>query len=195
MARGFGPKVEAMAPRQPSRPELKGGKAGHSNSRINRQLAKRGKYKPRSGPANPKSPGERIRAARRALGLTQRELGEKLRTDQTTVSAWELNKAAKLAGPSLVALAKLLQTTPEAILTGKGWVVPSVELDAKRGNRAAEPYADDLIHLPPRASAGKAIWIPREAPEGFHTMEPAIVLAKVKKALAEGQSVWVIVEP
>ncbi|WP_285605912.1 helix-turn-helix domain-containing protein [Geothrix edaphica] len=183
-----------MAPRQPSRPGTKGSKAGRSKSRINRQLAKRGKYKPRSGPADPKTPGERIRAARRALGLTQRELGEKLRTDQTTVSAWELNKPAKLAGPSLVALAKLLQTSPEAILTGKGWALPSAEPGGEGSDRVAESYADDLVHLPPsRASEGQAIWIPREAPGDFEEMKATLILAKLKKALAEKRPVWVIV--
>lgn len=184
-----------MAPRQPSRPAPKGRKAGHAKSRINRQLVKRGKYKPRSGPADPKTPGERIRAARRALGLTQRELGEKLRTDQTTVSAWELNKPAKLAGPSLVALARLLQTSPEAILTGKGWALPPAEPGSEVSNRAAEAYADDLVHLPlSRASEGQAIWIPREAPADFQAMNAALMVAKLKKALAEGRSVWVIVD-
>ena len=184
-----------MAPRQPSRPGPKGGKAGGSKSRINRQLPKRGKYKPRTGPADPKSPGERIRAARRALRLTQRELGDRLRTDQTTVSAWELDKPAKLAGPSLVALAELLQTSPEAILTGKGWRLPSAEADAGFSGRASEPYAEDLIHLPPHPSGGQAIWMSREDPRGYQALEEVRLLAKLKKALTEGRSIWVIVEP
>lgn len=194
MTGGFRPTVEAMAHRQLSRPGPKGEKARLTKSRINRQLDRRGKYKPRPAPANPKTPGERIRAARGVLGLTQKELGERLRTDQTTVSAWELDKPAKLAGPSLVALAKFLQTTPEAILTGEGWELPSLEPVSGQRDRAAEPYADDLIHLPPPPTGGQAVWVPRRAPEDHHTLDTNQTLARLKRALAEGQSVWVVVE-
>jgi transcriptional regulator with XRE-family HTH domain len=37
----------------------------------------------------PTTLGERIQAARRRTGLTQRELGERLGVDQATVRAWE----------------------------------------------------------------------------------------------------------
>ena len=94
----------------------------------------RGKYRPRRHPENPATPGERIRAARLALGLTQAELAQRLRTDQTTISAWELGKFEKLAGPSLVALAACLQNSEHFAGGGTrlmGWVgaaVPTVEM-------------------------------------------------------------------
>ena len=193
MENGFGPKVEVMAPRLPSRPESKGEKAGTSKSRIKRQLTIRGKYKPRPAPANPKTPGERIRAARRGLNLTQKELGERLLTDQTTVSAWERGISDKLAGPSLVALAQILQTTPQALLTGKGWELPALDPPGVSGNRAAEPYAADLVHLPTAPEAGLALWMPREHPEEHQAMDPRHVQAELKKALTAGRPVWVVV--
>ena len=193
MATRFGPKVEVMAPRLPSRPESKGEKAGKSKSRIKRQLTARGKYKPRPAPANPKTPGERIRAARRALYLTQMELGERLLTDQTTVSAWERGISDKLAGPSLVALAQILQTTPQALLTGKGWELPAPDPAGVPGDRAAEPYAADLVHLPVAPKVGQALWMSRANPEEHQTMDPRQVQAELKKALAEGRPVWVVV--
>lgn len=193
MATRFGPRVEVMAHRLPSRPASKGEKAGLAKSRIKRQLTARGKYKPRSAPANPKTPGERIRAARRELNLTQKELGARLLTDQTTVSAWERGVSDKLAGPSLVALAQILQTTPEALLTGKGWELPASDPVDVRKNRAAEPYAANLVHLPVAPEAGQAIWMPRESPDEHQAMDPRQVQAELKKALAEGRPVWVVV--
>jgi transcriptional regulator with XRE-family HTH domain len=156
-------------------------------------LTARGKYKPRPAPANPKSPGERIRAARRELNLTQKELGERLLTDQTTVSAWERGISDKLAGPSLVALAQTLQTTPDALLTGKGWVLPATDPVEILRNRAAEPYAADLVHLPAAPKVGQALWMPWGSPEEHQAMDQKQVQAELKKALAEGRPVWVVV--
>ncbi len=182
-----------MAPRQPSRPGPKGEKTGETKSRIKRQLVPRGKYRPRKTSTIPKTPGERIRASRLALGLTQKELGERLLTDQTTVSAWERGKSEKLAGPSLVALAMVLQTTPEAILTGVKWERPDPASTPTASNRAAEPYASDLIHLPAPSSTGEALWIPREAPERHQVMGLPEVQAEIQKALRRGRPVWVVV--
>lgn len=182
-----------MAPRQPSRPEPKGEKTGKTKSRIKRQLAPRGKYQPRKASSIPKTSGERIRASRLALGLTQQELGERLLTDQTTVSAWERGKSEKLAGPSLVALAMALQTTPVALLTGMGWERAIPDLPPGKANRAAESYAADLIHLPAAPSAGEAAWVRREAPDHHVVMKPREVQAELKKALRDGRPVWVVV--
>jgi transcriptional regulator with XRE-family HTH domain len=182
-----------MAPRQSSRPRTKGKKLTEPKSRIKPQSIPRGKYRPRKAPGAPHTAGERIRASRTALGLTQRELGEKLLTDQTTVSAWERGKSEKLAGPSLVALAMVLQTTPEALLTGAGWDRAVSGNSSDKANRAAEPYAADLIHLPAAPSVGEAMWVSREAPEHHQAMEPREVQAELKKALHDGRPVWVVV--
>jgi transcriptional regulator with XRE-family HTH domain len=182
-----------MAPRQPSRPEPKGEKTGKTKSRIKRQLAPRGKYRPRKASSIPKTPGERIRASRLALGLTQKELGERLLTDQTTVSAWERGKSEKLAGPSLVALAMVLQTTPEAILTGVKWERPGPSPTPTASDRAAEPYASDLVHLPAAPKAGEAVWVSRDAPDHHQAMGNRMVQAELKKALGKGRPVWVVV--
>lgn len=189
----FGPKVRDMAPRQPSRPESKGKKIADSKTRIKPQLAPRGRYGPRKTLGIPKSPGDRIRASRTAIGLTQKELGEKLLTDQTTVSAWERGRSEKLAGPSLVALAMVLQTTPDALLTGVGWERAIPDPPSGEASRAAEPYAADLIHLPAAPSGGEASWVPREAPDHHLVMKPREIQAELKKALLEGRPVWVVV--
>jgi transcriptional regulator with XRE-family HTH domain len=69
--------------------------------------------------------GERIRAAREALGMSQRELGEAIRASKQAVSFWELGKY--LPGDEYWApLAEHLQV-PVAFLTigvGKGPAPP-----------------------------------------------------------------------
>lgn len=125
--------------------------------------------------------------------MTQKELGERLRTDQTTVSAWELDKPVKLAGPSLVALADLLQTTPEAILTGKGWALPVTGPGESR-SLVAEAYGNDLIQLPVPAEKGALIWIPRNAPAEIQELDLRHAQARLRKALTEGRAVWIVVE-
>jgi transcriptional regulator with XRE-family HTH domain len=182
-----------MASSLPSRPETKGEKAKPSKSRISRVLPKRGKYRPRKAPDKIATAGQRIRAARVALGLTQKELGERLLTDQTTVSAWEKDKSQKLAGPSLVALAELLQTTPEALLTGVGFKVPegpipTHKLVARVANEA------DIIPLPPEPPEGHLAWVEKTTPEQPHVLEGKAALAEIKKALASGRKIWLVVK-
>jgi transcriptional regulator with XRE-family HTH domain len=43
----------------------------------------------------PKTLGERVRAARRREGISQRELAEKLGLDQSTIWAWETGEIRK----------------------------------------------------------------------------------------------------
>jgi len=127
-----------------------------------------------------------------ALGLTQAELGEKLRTDQTTVSAWEKDKT-NLAGPSLVALAELLLTTPEALLTGEGFKVPEVpsstqKLVVRVGSEKR------TVPLPPGPPEGHLAWVEKATPGRANVLGEKEALAALKKALATGRKIWVLVE-
>lgn len=127
-----------------------------------------------------------------ALGMTQAELGEKLRTDQTTVSAWEKNKT-NLAGPSLVALAELLLTTPEALLTGEGFKVPEESISTQKlviciGSEKR------TVPLPPGTPEGHLTWIEMAKPGNANVLGEKEALAALKKALATRQKIWVVVE-
>jgi transcriptional regulator with XRE-family HTH domain len=181
-----------MAQSPPSRSGLKGGKAKRPKSRINTNSKKRGKYRPRKAPLKLETPGQRIRAARVALGLTQREVGGLLRTDQTTISAWEKDKT-NLAGPSLVALAELLQTTPEALLTGVGFHVPQEPVLAqKRGVRVG--HEKRTIPLPPEPLEGHLAWVEKTDPSQPRILENAEALKEIKRAIALKRKLWIVVE-
>ena len=58
---------------------------------------------------------ERVAAARKAAGLTQETLGEKLGVSRQAVSKWETG-AADPSTANLLALAKLYGVSPEELL-------------------------------------------------------------------------------
>ncbi|QQD22869.1 helix-turn-helix domain-containing protein [Oceanospirillaceae bacterium ASx5O] len=62
--------------------------------------------------------GERIRSRRKALGLTQSDIGGKIGVTKATLSLWE-NGATAPNGANLYALAKHLDCSPEWLLSGK----------------------------------------------------------------------------
>ena len=72
--------------------------------------------------------GEHIAARRRALGLTQGQLAERLDVSFQAVSQWERGETA----PELTRLydiAAALETTPGALLDGRGQAVRRPELE------------------------------------------------------------------
>lgn len=62
--------------------------------------------------------GERIRAGRKSMQLTQAALGKLIGVDQSAVTAWEKGKNTP-RHPSLVDLARVLHTSPEYLLFGE----------------------------------------------------------------------------
>jgi HTH-type transcriptional regulator, cell division transcriptional repressor len=62
--------------------------------------------------------GQRIRARRKELKLTQKQLGKKVNKTESAVSQWESDTHAP-AGPHLGALCVALRTSPQWILTGE----------------------------------------------------------------------------
>ena len=59
--------------------------------------------------------GKRISAGRKALGLSQEALGERLGVSRQAVSKWEMNESAPSTA-NLMALAKLFNIPPEELL-------------------------------------------------------------------------------
>ena len=61
--------------------------------------------------------GERMRQARLSRGLSQGQIARAIGVAQTTVGRWERN-AIRPSGRRLEALAKVLRTTPAALILG-----------------------------------------------------------------------------
>ena len=67
---------------------------------------------------NPHGLGARIRAARRAHGLTQDQLARAVGVTRSAVAQWETDRAGQIGG-NLTRVARALGTTTEYLLTGQ----------------------------------------------------------------------------
>lgn len=66
-----------------------------------------------------------LAARRNELGLTQKEVAEKVGVSEGTVSRWESGSIANMRRDRIAAYAKVLRTTPEFIMTGnEGHTIP-----------------------------------------------------------------------
>lgn len=63
-------------------------------------------------------PGDRVKARRGELGLSQRKLGERCGISGSAIAQWESGQT-KLSSESLMLVAKALETTPEWIMSGE----------------------------------------------------------------------------
>ena len=94
-----------------------------------------------SGSARHQTIGQRIRASRRALGLNQSALADRLGVTQPTVANWE----AGVHDPRQLMLAKLA----DALGVSLGWLAGGERSDSERDTSAAAPYVRRAIrHVP-----------------------------------------------
>lgn len=63
--------------------------------------------------------GEKIRAERKALGLTQTELGEKLGVQKNAVSKWECGRVDDIPSSKIRAMASIFGVTPSYLIDGE----------------------------------------------------------------------------
>lgn len=64
--------------------------------------------------------GEKIKQQRKALGLTQTELGEKLGVQKNAVSKWETGRVDDIPGSKIRAMAELFGVSPSYLIDGDG---------------------------------------------------------------------------
>lgn len=64
--------------------------------------------------------GEKIRQRRKALGLTQTELGEKLGVQKNAVSKWETGRVDDIPGSKIRAMAELFGVSPSYLIDEDG---------------------------------------------------------------------------
>ena len=60
--------------------------------------------------------GEKIKTQRKALGLTQTELGEKLGVQKNAVSKWETGRVDDIPGSKIRAMAALFEVSPSYLI-------------------------------------------------------------------------------
>lgn len=60
--------------------------------------------------------GEKIKAQRKALGLTQTELGEKLGVQKNAVSKWECGRVDDIPGSKIKAMAAIFGVSPSYLI-------------------------------------------------------------------------------
>jgi len=64
--------------------------------------------------------GERLRARRRSVNLTQEKLGKMVGLKKATISSLELGTSKKPSAENLLPLANALKVNPNWLITGKG---------------------------------------------------------------------------
>lgn len=136
----------------------------------------------RRAPQNPRTPGQRIWAARERLGYTQRSLGQRLGVGQAAVSAWEKDTAEprEHAWPLLV---EALGLSQRALETGEGYDLSALPY---RACEAVTPYG-----LPSLADGVEVMLIPHGGNAVPQTAEEAAL--GLHEAVRAGRPVWVVV--
>lgn len=64
--------------------------------------------------------GEKIKQQRKALGLTQTELGERLGVQKNAVSKWETGRVDDIPGSKIRAMAELFGVAPSYLIDADG---------------------------------------------------------------------------
>ena len=130
--------------------------------------------------------GARIRALRRAAGMNQKELGEKLGVSASTIGMYEQGRREPSAD-RLISLAALLGTSPDGLLLGK----PSEEAEKEQWEQDTAGLFSDAVLVDDAGARRPA----REAAEALlsslpdtdeEMMRRALVLAR--EAAAEGET-------
>jgi len=146
-------------------------------------MTRKGPYRVEEAPKRATSLGQRIALIRKTWGWTQADLADRLRVQKATVSAWE-RETATPNGISLIALAAVLNTTPEVLVGESRFTIPPMlegvaEL-SWRSYRLPEPTDPQQVVVVEGGSVVEAI-------------KPSQLRARASEALAEQRPVWLVI--
>lgn len=146
-------------------------------------MTRKGPYRVDEKAQRPRSLGERIATIRKAWGWTQADLAERLRVRTASVSAWE-RESATPNGISLIALAAVLNTSPESLLGEVRFTLPPMLDGVAEG--AWRSY-----QLPEPTDPKQVLVV--EAGSTLGTAKPSQLRSRASEALAEDRAVWLVI--
>lgn len=135
-------------------------------------------------PKDPRTPGERIWAAREDNDLTQAELAARLQIKQQTVASWEKGKSMPV-GTAWDLLRRILGWTREALETGKGYQRSGLPRVAESSEAS---FIDELPPLPPGAEV--FVFSDQGLIQEIQSAEAAS--HQLKEAVKAGRPVWLV---
>jgi transcriptional regulator with XRE-family HTH domain len=122
-------------------------------------------------------PGERIRARRKELKLTQRALAKIVHVAHVTISQWETGDSEP-GGKNLFALSKALQCSPTWILYGDESMLPGEPLEMPRQLDDRENELLDLFSSLPESEKEVLLSDLRLRVEGFNRLFEELLKAR-----------------
>ncbi|HCB1754747.1 TPA: helix-turn-helix domain-containing protein [Klebsiella oxytoca] len=125
-------------------------------------------------------PGERIRARRKDLKLTQRALAKLVNVAHVTISQWETGDSEP-GGKNLFALSNALQCSPTWILYGDEAATPGTPVDNPPPLDERETELLKLFSSLPESEKERHLTELREKVDGFNRLFEELLQARKQK--------------
>ncbi|WP_407084845.1 helix-turn-helix domain-containing protein [Pluralibacter gergoviae] len=124
--------------------------------------------------------GERIRARRKDLKLTQRALAKMVKVAHVTISQWETGDSEP-GGKNLFALSNALQCNPTWILYGDESAEPGAPVDSPKPLEEREEELLALFSALPESEKERHLSELREKVDGFNRLFEELLQARKQK--------------
>lgn len=121
--------------------------------------------------------GERIRARRKDLGLTQKSLAKTLKLSDVSISQWERDESEP-TGKNLHALSKALRCSPTWILFGDEDKTPEVPIDIPAPLDAKQQELLELFDALPESEQDAQLSEMRARVENFNRLFDELLKAR-----------------
>ncbi|ENK5079592.1 helix-turn-helix domain-containing protein [Klebsiella pneumoniae] len=125
-------------------------------------------------------PGERIRARRKDLKLTQRALAKLVKVAHVTISQWETGDSEP-GGKNLFSLSNALQCSPTWILYGDEAATPGTPVDSPKPLDEREAELLKLFSALPESEKERHLNELREKVDGFNRLFEELLQARKQK--------------
>lgn len=127
-----------------------------------------------------KMPGERIRARRKDLKMTQRALAKLVKVAHVTISQWETGDTEP-GGKNLFSLSNALQCSPTWILYGDETDTPGEPVNTPQPLEEREAELLSLFSALPESEKERHLTELREKVDGFNRLFEELLQARKQK--------------